>query len=193
MSYHFTADLHVFHKNIIKYARRPFNSVEEMNDTILNNWNSQVKPGDNVYILGDISFGHHEETEEFIKKLNGNLFLVRGNHDRILRGPLTQYFEWVRDLAEILIPDNEHPHEKQKIILCHYAMKVWNQSHFGSWHCYGHSHGTMPDDPNSLSMDVGMDCNNFFPFSYEQIKERMKLKTFKPLDRHGRDKNSNYE
>ncbi|MEM2159347.1 MAG: metallophosphoesterase family protein [Candidatus Nitrosotenuis sp.] len=193
MSYFFSADLHAFHRNIIKYARRPFNSVEEMNETILKNWNSRVKSGDNVYIIGDVSFGHPDETESFIKKLNGNLFLVKGNHDRVLRGSLTRHFEWVKDLAEITVPDVDHPRGKQKIVMCHYAMKVWNQSHYGSWHCYGHSHGTLPDDPNSLSMDVGVDCNNFFPFSYEEIKNHMSKKTFVPADRHGRYKNSHYE
>lgn len=72
----------------------------------------------------------------------------------------------------------------QNITLCHYCMRVWSKSHFGAYCLHGRSHGTLPDDPNSLSMDVGVDANNFFPVSFNQIKEKMSKKTFKPIDGH---------
>jgi len=73
----------------------------------------------------------------------------------------------------------------QQIILCHYAMRVWDKSHWGIWHLYGHSHGSLPDDPRSLSYDVGVDKNNFTPLLFEEVKEIMSKKTFKPVDHHG--------
>jgi calcineurin-like phosphoesterase family protein len=76
--------------------------------------------------------------------------------------------------------------EGQDITLCHYALRVFNKSHHGSWHLYGHSHGTLPDDPNSLSFDVGVDCHNYFPISLDQVKKIMSKKTWKPIDHHGK-------
>jgi calcineurin-like phosphoesterase family protein len=65
-------------------------------------------------------------------------------------------------------------------------MKVWNKSHHGAWHLYGHSHGSLPDDINSLSFDVGVDSHDYKPISYEEVKRIMKKKIFKPLDHHGK-------
>jgi calcineurin-like phosphoesterase family protein len=64
-------------------------------------------------------------------------------------------------------------------------MKVWNGSHKGDWQLYGHSHGTLPDDPNALSCDVGVDCWNYFPVSMEQLRAKMKTKNYKSIDHHG--------
>lgn len=79
---HFTADNHFKHTNIIKYCNRPFSSVEEMDDTMLTNWNSTVSPGDTVYHLGDLAFGPADYIQELISKLNGQIIMVGGNHDR---------------------------------------------------------------------------------------------------------------
>lgn len=87
------------------------------------------------------------------------------------------FFEEVCDYKEIR-------HNGQRIILCHYAFRVWNSSHHGSWHLYGHSHGSLPDDLGALSWDVGSDNNNFTPISFEQVKEIMSHKTFVPVDHH---------
>jgi calcineurin-like phosphoesterase family protein len=65
-------------------------------------------------------------------------------------------------------------------------MRVWNKSHHGAWHLYGHSHGTLPDDPNALSFDCGVDCHNYTPISFEQVEAIMAKKTFKPIDHHGK-------
>lgn len=76
------ADLHFSHKNIIEYEKRPFANVEEMNKTIVRNWNTFVSKHDTVFILGDVSFCGKEETKELISKLNGKKVLILGNHDR---------------------------------------------------------------------------------------------------------------
>jgi len=64
-------------------------------------------------------------------------------------------------------------------------MRVWNKSHHGALNLYGHSHGSLPDDPHALAIDVGVDCHNFTPISFEQVKKIMSKKTFKPIDHHG--------
>lgn len=165
----FSADLHFSHNNIIRYCNRPFSSVEEMNEKLIENWNSVVKPTDTAYILGDFSFSHNvKEIAKHWAALNGNKKLIYGNHD----GSIIKY-QWDFDPSELSGHYKEITIEKQKIILCHYAMRVWNGSGYGSWMLYGHSHGTLEEDLNALSFDVGVDCHNYFPISFEQVRARM--------------------
>ena len=91
-------------------------------------------------------------------------------------------FNQEHDMYTIRIHDRG---ESKSIVLCHYAMKIWNKSHHGVWHLYGHSHGTLPDDPYSMSFDVGVDCHDFKPLGFDDIKKIMdKKKKFKPIDHH---------
>ena len=64
-------------------------------------------------------------------------------------------------------------------------MRVWNKSHYGSWNLYGHSHGSLPDDPHARAIDVGVDCHNFAPVSFDEVKVIMERKLWKPIDHHG--------
>ncbi len=73
------ANTHFNHNNIIKYCNRPFKDIEEMNKSIINNWNSIVDKDDIVYHLGDFLLG--DNISDFVSKLNGKIYLVRGNHD----------------------------------------------------------------------------------------------------------------
>lgn len=91
MTYWFSSDYHLGHANIIKYCDRPFESLKEMEDTIVNNHNSRVKPDDTVFFLGDFCFtnskggkkgeGEQTKAKEYLKRLNGNFVMVKGNHD----------------------------------------------------------------------------------------------------------------
>ena len=169
---HFTSDLHLFH--IMMATIRKFKSVQEMNETLVNNWNSVVGKYDDVYFLGDLFLGRAsqiKELEALIYSLNGNIFWIKGNHDRKTPKIIEERFRWIKDIEKIKIIDEDHPHGKQEIILCHYAMRTWNKAHHGSWHLYGHSHGDLPDDPASRSFDVGVDCHNFTPITYQRVKE----------------------
>jgi calcineurin-like phosphoesterase family protein len=182
MNIYFTSDQHYGHRNIIKYCNRPFSSVSEMDEALVSNYSARVKPGDAVYFLGDTLFGDDDYGDSILSRLKGNKYLIFGNHDKLLRkSPLTKkYFVWARDYSEIKVHD-------QHIVLAHYSMRVWNRSHHGAWQLYGHSHGTLFDDPNLLSMDVGVDPNRFTPISFDEVASRMARKTFKPLDHHGAD------
>jgi calcineurin-like phosphoesterase family protein len=197
MSTFFTSDTHFGHTNIIKYCIRPFlfdpskgfddprnRDVDFMDETLIKNWNSVVQPNDTVYHLGDFAFYRDQrKTRNVLRRLNGNKILIRGNHDEYLEPETLQMFGSVHYYHEISVPDKDVG--KQKIVLLHYGMRVWNKSHRGSWQLYGHSHGTLPDDPSSLSFDVGTDCHGYTPISYEQVKKIMAKKTFKPIDHHG--------
>jgi calcineurin-like phosphoesterase family protein len=184
MNYWFTSDTHFGHANIIKYSKRPFADAVEMNEAIISNWNNVVQDGDLVYHLGDFVFaGRDKQMANIIfgnlfRRLKGMIILIKGNHDQVAWANREQFYSSSDSYREIEI-------NGQTITLCHYAMRVWNHSHHGAWHLYGHSHGSLPDDPNSLSFDCGVDCHNYKPLNFEQVKEIMSKKTYKPIDHHG--------
>lgn len=182
MNTYFTSDLHFGHKNIIKYCDRPFASVPEMDQALIENWNDVVTPGDRIFIVGDFSFHKEDETRRVLRQLRGEKHLVWGNHDKGLRRSkdLLGYFASTQDMAEVKV-------DGQSIVLCHYALRVWNKSHWGAWHLYGHSHGTLPDDPNSLSIDVGVDSHDYRPWAMNELVDVMATKTFVPVDHHDRN------
>lgn len=172
---YFTADTHFNHKNIIQYSNRPFQSVEEMNQSLIDNINALVKSNDELYHLGDFAFGN---VEKFRRQINcKNLHIIFGNHDREAR--LNKHlFSSYSDFREIKVFG-------KSITLCHYAMRVWNKSHHGAYHLYGHSHGSLPDDPNSRSFDCGVDCHGYKPISFDEVTQLMSKKTWKAVDHHG--------
>lgn len=177
----YTADPHFFHTNIIKYCNRPYANAHEMNEAIVANWNSKVDPQDTVYCLGDFSFGTVDQTIAIRRRLNGKICLIRGNHEKPAVEAFIKdktIFEWIRDVYTV-------KEGKQSIFLSHYAHRVWNKSHHGVYHLYGHSHGTLPDLEDSLSFDVGLDCHDYFPLTFEEVREIMLTKNFKPIDHHG--------
>jgi calcineurin-like phosphoesterase family protein len=177
MTTFFTSDPHFGHANIIKFCNRPFSSVEEMDEAMIERWNGKIKDGDTVYLVGDFSFHKPAKTQEIIDRLNGHKHLILGNHDRHLKPNILECFDSVNQMLDISVSDHELPRGKQDIVLCHYAMRVWNASHYGSWQLYGHSHGGLADEPHRLAIDVGVDCHNFTPLSYHDIKEIMSRKT----------------
>jgi calcineurin-like phosphoesterase family protein len=157
----FTADEHYGHANIIRYSNRPFSTAEEMDDVLIANHNSVVKANDVVYHIGDFTLEKNTEKvyRKYINRLNGNHVFIAGSHDY-----------W--------IPDKEKRYMleiKEKgfhLVLCHYAMRVWPRSHYNSFQLYGHSHGQLP--PVGKQWDAGVDNNNYFPLSLDQIIEIMK-------------------
>jgi len=182
MSVWFTADTHFGHARVIAFCRGPFLSVGEMDAALIRNWNVRVQPSDAVYHLGDFSFGDKAAVRRYRERLNGRINLVRGNHEKKSRD-FNGIFESVADLSEITITVAG---AGQRVALCHYAMRVWPHSHHRRWHLYGHSHGTLRDDPHALSLDVGEDCWDYAPVSAAQILRKMAAKEWRPVDHHGR-------
>jgi calcineurin-like phosphoesterase family protein len=186
MAIFFTSDPHFGHANIIKYCNRPFASVQEMDRTIIDRWNKRVAKDDTLYCLGDWCIWRGSKSidqiaAEYREQINcGQIVLIWGNHDRKGRRneKFQKLFAGTFDLLELTVGD-------QLIVLCHYAMRVWNRSHHGSYHLYGHSHGSLPDDPNARSFDCGVDSFNFYPIRYEEVVDLMARKQWQPVDHHG--------
>ena len=176
---YFTSDHHFGHKNIIKFSKRPFENIDEMDEILIQKWNEKVKPEDEVYYLGDLGLCSISKMRKILERLNGKIYLINGNHESAAQGCSTR-FEWIKDYHELVIKDDEFERGKQLVVLFHYAIREWNASHWGTYHLYGHSHGSLSDDPTSLSFDIGVDCHDFYPLSYQEVKAIMKTKTWTP-------------
>lgn len=171
---YYISDLHFGHRNILEFENRPFNTVEEMTEEYIKRWNSKIKKGDEVYILGDLSFYKGKETTEIIKRLNGMKFLIKGNHDNMFLADKEfdqSLFVWVRDYE--VVKDNG-----DYIVLFHYPIQVWDRQHHGSLHFYGHVHSNTStmhpmkyEIPNSYN--VGIDILKE-PMTKEEILNHYK-------------------
>lgn len=184
----FTSDSHFGHKNIIRFSNRPFDNVDEMNEELIKAWNRVVDYNDDVYHLGDFALTNSDKTHSILERLNGNIHLITGNHEKsvLKSGKCKEKFVWIKPYHEMYV-------EKQFIVLCHYGMRVWNKSHHKSWMLYGHSHDSMEDKVWGRSMDVGVDSANrilaeFRPFSYSEIFRIMSKREHNPVDHHMENK-----
>ena len=182
----FTSDNHFYHSNILQYCNRPFADVYEMNDILIDNWNSLISNKDVVYHLGDFGFGATELLKFVRNKLNGYIILVRGNHDRSQQSMLTAGFNEVHFKVTVRYqtynfllkhkPLNEEEArlvEKETIVLC------------------GHIH-SKPEDKlriinNFLHYDVGVDPNDYFPVNLDKICEQ--IENFNKRETIGLDTN----
>jgi calcineurin-like phosphoesterase family protein len=182
MKRHFTADTHFWHRGVIHHCRPWASSVEHMNETIIQAWNSVVADEDEVYHLGDFSFAGTAKTLAILDQLRGRKHLILGNHDKGLNAAVLERFVWVDKLKTIKIPDPDAPGGIQRIVLCHYPMLTWDMAQHGTWHLHGHSHGNLKPTPGRR-LDVGTDTS-MIPWGYEGIKARMKDKTFETVDHH---------
>ena len=119
---YYIADNHFFHTNMnTRMDKRGFGSMEEMNEYMLNQWNSRVRKNDEVVVLGDLSIGNVEETNQLINKLNGKLYLCIGNHDKAV---LKKEFNRERfERIDYYIELNDNG---RKVICCHYPVMCYN-------------------------------------------------------------------
>ncbi|MDD5164256.1 MAG: phosphoesterase [Patescibacteria group bacterium] len=175
---YFTADTHFGHTNIIKYCNRPFKSVDEMNESLIEEWNKVVGEDDTIYHLGDFSWDDIELVKSILKRLNGKKFFCFGSHDKHM-SQLSGYF---KEMKESFLIKTE---EDQFIFLNHYIHKEWHLSHYGAWHLFGHSHGRMDDyaKEEGKLLDVGVDSHNFKPWSLDEVKKIMESRPLNFNDR----------
>lgn len=158
----FTSDTHFGHANSLKHGR-PFSSVEEMDETIIERWNAKVGPKDTVYHLGDVAFRNKTPVDDYLRRLNGIKYLIIGNHDPYTT-EMSDQWAGTSMLMHIKL-------DKQLVVLCHFPLERWDQSHRGSIHLHGHEHGALPG--NHQRIDVGADCWNYEPVSLDEIKVRL--------------------
>lgn len=182
----FTSDLHFFHKNICKFTdRHKFTNPDNHTEWLINLWNSQVQPGQEVYHLGDFFFSSkYDQVAEVINQLNGRITCIKGNHcDTRL----------MRKLEENLLISAFHEYKEIKIahhsvVLFHFPVMAWNKQGHGSLHLHGHCHGNLKDSKGRM-LDVGLDnAYNLYGehkfFTSEDIMEYMQNRSVYTPDHH---------
>lgn len=174
----FTSDCHFNHGRIIYYTDRPFTSTEDMNETLIRNWNNVVKNDSYVFILGDFCFGTHNAWEKILKRLNGRKYLILGNHDIVnLDSKILPYLEGIN--FGMVVTHKDKVYYLNHFPFLAYPGKVYQ--------LYGHVHSsdkkgylTSSDyQRNELrrwnQYDVGVDNNNFTPVSLKYLETRFEL------------------
>lgn len=174
----FVSDIHINHKNIIEYSHRPFKDVEEMNETLINNWNNTVPEDGIVFDLGDFAIGGSKVWNDALSRLNGKHYLILGNHDmKNYRESYSKYFELVTQQMYIQVDD-------VSIYLNHFPYLCFGGAYreqHNVWQLFGHIHSgpnaKEGKDLNRLCMlfptqyDVGVDNNDYKPVSFWQVKQ----------------------
>jgi len=157
----FVSDLHFGHNNILKYCARPFESVEEMDQALVDNWNAVVRPQDTIYCLGDMAFHNFER----ISQCCGRKLLVPGNHDHERAKKVFPHVQEVLNEVHYLKVD-----KTDRFVLCHYPFETWRREYH--FHLHGHAHGQALKRANRL--DVGVDATRLYrPISLDEIIDLM--------------------
>ena len=164
---YYISDLHLFHNRILEKFIRPFSSVEEMHEMIINNWKNKVKADDTVYILGDVGMYHPKEIGNILNNLPGHKILITGNHDfkNIHSGSYKKVFDKITSYLEI--EDNG-----RNVILFHYPIEDWN----GKYREYYHLHGHIHNNEDSLSQkerrfNVSAEVVDYTPVSLDELEQ----------------------
>lgn len=165
------SDTHFNHANILKYEpiSRPFETIEEMNNTIIKNWNAVVTEEDMVYVCGDMFMGPLDKINEILDQLNGKIILVRGNHDT--KNRLEYFKEYGIEVKDI----DYISYKGRFFILCHFPIaneefvNMVRKDNSEVVVLYGHVHSNAPTGYVNGTYHVGMDTNNLTPISLEQI------------------------
>lgn len=188
----FTSDSHFGHKSAA--FRRGYKDVDEHDEDLVKVWNLVVSKRDIVYHLGDVALCKPTRLLDILNKLNGNIHLIRGNHDSTaLNKVCRDRFSFIKDtyMFKRVVPDGNSyllsarsktylGIENSLIWLSHYAHRVWPQRHYGATHLFGHSHGNLP--PHGKSFDCGVDTNFMLPYQFEDV-----LLKFHELDEYNPD------
>lgn len=173
----FISDIHFFHVRILEYDRRPFQSLEEMHNAIIVNWNDKVPKTGTVLLLGDVALGgsaRAEAVSEILNSLNGKIILVSGNHDTyVLKKPCVDRFESIHKRLGIDVADGD---KTQRIEMCHYPPNEEYTAEPDSWLLHGHTHhnnhhGEKPNKhPYQLDVGINGAGYNYSPLSYLDVK-----------------------
>ncbi|MDT8853447.1 metallophosphoesterase [Paracoccaceae bacterium Fryx2] len=176
MAHFYTADLHLNHSAIIRFCNRPFADAKVMDQTILQNFESQVGWDDDLWIVGDFGFGggmHRAYLERCFQRLPGRKHLIVGNHDK----PWVRTLGWasVHDIVSVTDGD-------RRFLLCHYPMITRDHARRGAVQVFGHVHNNWLGSRNAVN--VGVDVWNFRPVQAADILRRARTL---PVNRHWSD------
>lgn len=173
----FISDTHFYHKNIITFCNRPYQDVDEMNHSLIDNWNNTVNDDSIIFHLGDFAFSNSNAAKEIKSQLKGKIHLILGNHDYKVFNDQTlrNMFEFVGPQLRIII-------DNRVIYLNHFPFLCYNNSMKTNWNLHGHVHSGPNAKGNEIGRlilrdrgqyDVGVDNNNYRPISYKEIKEKL--------------------
>lgn len=166
----FHSDPHFGHKNIIKYENRPFKDTNEMDEHIIQKWNSVVKDNDLVFLLGDIFFCKAERQQYVVNRLKGRVHVIRGNHDYgVSNGKFKNTFGW--DIHNYYFFEN--------FLLSHKPEPLINLQTIKELGIHGNIHGHVHSQIDGLDQDfykcVSVECIDYMPIHFEEIKKHFKL------------------
>lgn len=168
---YYIADTHFGHENVLKFDKRPFRSVDEMDEVLITNWNTVVKDTDDVYIIGEFIYKSKKSAIWYLKRLKGKKHLIQGNHDSFLLKDesLLKEFESIDKMT--YTKDGTYT-----IVLCHFPIAEWNQYWRGSWHIYGHIHNQKKGCFDFMiekdrALNAGCMINHYAPVTIEQLIE----------------------
>ena len=167
---YYTADLHLGEKSVMELCKRPFSTVEEMDETIISRWNETISKRDHVYIIRDVTSRLSDNSPVYLDRMNGIKHLIIGNHDR-KNLAVPRFAEQFESIDEYLvIKDHQH-----KVVLFHYPIAEWQGYFMGYYHIYGHIHNSdhaanrfMPTLEKCYN--AGMDLNGFRPRTLNELK-----------------------
>lgn len=188
MNTFFISDLHFGHEKLARL--RGFPNADAMNYAIRESWNGVVSQNDVVYVIGDISFAKPGPTAEFFWFLKGRIKIVPGNHDSDktlkLLAAVDPGIEILPSqvLVKVAEPQPDGTNIVTKVVLNHFPLLVWEESHLGTIHLHGHSHGSCRYPDDVARMDVGCEPMGFTPISMKQVRERLAGKDVPRWDHH---------
>ncbi len=162
-----TSDLHLGNLRVIEYCKRPFLNVEEMNKTLIDNWNKTINNNDIVYFLGDLGYDDEESkpAEYWLKQLNGNIIFIKGNHDITNKNKLHDTYNLkYKGYNFLLIHDVDNVPEN------------WND-----WVIYGHFHNSNLEkypfiDIKNKRINIGIDLTDFYPINMNNLIKKIRFK-----------------
>ena len=195
-----SSDYHFSHWNINNHCNRGFSSVEEMDGAIIAKHNSVVSDNDYFIHLGDLYWGHSVDTmTHYLSSMNGAKILLLGNHDYLIQKmthdqKIASKIDYIGNyimLKTQLMNDNNQL-KKAKFAMMHFPILQWDHKHYGSMHCFGHSHGSLFKDDEAMHkwffsqrcMDVGLDTNGLLPYNLQDIYDTLKDRDSKHIDHH---------
>lgn len=178
---YYIGDPHLGHAAIIRLCSRPFQTVEEMDETIIENWNRRVTNGDTVFVLGDLMFRNKKSPAEYLSRLKGHKILILGNHDAswIWQEGARKYLD--TDISMMELVDHN-----RKVVLCHYPMLTWPNVRSGAYMVYGHLHGHREQDPcvryglTPRMLNSCVEVNGYQPVTLDEMIENNRIFREKP-------------
>lgn len=204
----FTSDWHVFHDPMWEvpiWESRGALNAQDFSEGLLENINTTVGENDYLWFLGDMYL--NAKDEQCLNYLNSikcqNILYLKGNHEsnmyRLYKQEVLKQFGrddievYPLKMGNVTFMGNhlEIQIGKQRIVLNHFPLRIWNGGHRTTWHVSGHSHLNdpmrRPEYPLAKAMDIGIDCGKIW--SFEELHEIMSTKTVELIDHHDRDTN----